>query len=261
MNILNSIKKTIKYGEKYGGKLTKNQLFIRLIGNTIYSEDEINKIIEKNDAVKKKIVSEKKNTRKENKIKKAKILSSRISKKFKDVLFIGITGSTAADYPKKNDDIDIMIITKNNKLWVTRFRIKIFIILNKIPHRKFGKKENKDDFCFNLWLDEKSIGLKKEKQNLKNAIDILLIKPLFNKNNIYEKFLLSNTWVKRYTATGYNEKTKKITNVVLKEIRDIYLWKLINLIIFFVQFLYMKKRIKNETVGIHEAFFHRDMVK
>jgi hypothetical protein len=45
MSILEAIKKTVKYEERYGYKLTKNQLFERLIGDKVYSKKEISKYI------------------------------------------------------------------------------------------------------------------------------------------------------------------------------------------------------------------------
>ena len=87
--------------------------------------------------------------------------------------------------------------------------LRIYIWWQKIPHRKFGKLEKKDEFCFNLWLDENYLEIPKKRQNLKNAIDLIMLKPLINKRNTYKKFILSNVWAKKFVATGYN---KKISN-------------------------------------------------
>ena len=191
-----------------------------------------------------------------NKIKKAEELAKLIDKKFKDILFLGITGSVAADFPKKNYDIDLIIITKINKLWVTRLKLRFFIVINKIPHRKFGKKEEKDDFCFNLWLDEKTLEIKDNKQNLRNAIDLILIKPLINKNKIYERFIFANSWAKKWVATGYSLKPI-LPSFEKGELKNnIFFDKVVNWLVFWPQFWYMKKRIKKEEISLHKAFFH-----
>jgi len=257
MNVFESIQGTIKYAQKYGGQLTEKQLFERLIGNRIYKKEEIDQVIKLSSY--KVVKLEGKNNILKEKIKKAEELAEKISKNFKDILFLGITGSVAAGYPKKNNDIDLIVITKVNKLWLVRLKLRFFVLINKIPHRKFGTKEKANEFCFNLWLDEKSLGLKKEKQNLKNAVDLILIKPLINKNKTYEKFLLVNDWAKKYVAMGYSLKTKLFAP---QQVRDISLKKgnffdrMVNWSVFWLQFLYMKKKIKNEKVGLHEAFFH-----
>jgi len=254
MSLFEVIKKTIEYGEKYGCKLKKEQLFKRLISNKIYKKEEIEKIIEKKTNFNLNLV--KNNYFSKEKIKKAKVLANKISKNFKSILFLGITGSVAADYPKKNDDIDIIIITKINKLWITRLKLRLFIKINNIPHRKFNKKEKKDDFCFNLWLDEKSLEIEKEKQNLKNAMDLILIKPLINKEKTYEKFINANSWVKKWVATGYFELNKKFSFIKCKKNKNNYLNIVINWLVFWPQFWYMKRRIKKEKIGLHKAFFH-----
>jgi len=254
MDVFESIKKTIKYSRKYGGQLTEKQLYERLIGNKIYLREEINEFIKLKSY---KVIKPKKNKTLEEKNQKAKELADKISKKFKDILFLGITGSVAAGYPKKNDDIDLIIITKVDRLWLTRLKLRLFIITNKIPHRKFGKKEKKDDFCFNLWLDEKSLRLKKEKQKLKNAVDLILTKPLINRNKTYEKLILANNWAKKWVTTGYNEKISNFQFPISKKNRkEKNIDKIVNWLVFWPQFLYMKRRIKNEKVGLHEAFFH-----
>ncbi|MFA6184681.1 MAG: hypothetical protein WCT51_04375 [Candidatus Shapirobacteria bacterium] len=256
MDTFESIQKTIKYAQKHGGQLNEKQLFERLIGNRVYKKEEFVKIIEQTplpltlqrQAGREALIKEK----------KAKGLTKKISKNFKDILFLGITGSVAAGYPKKNNDIDLIIITKISKLWVTRLKLRFFIKTNKIPHRKFGEREKADEFCFNLWLDEESLGLKKEKQNLKNAVDLILMKPLINRKKTYEKFILANGWAKKYVATGYSlkptvslRKTSPLKRETLLRLDGVINW-----MVFWPQFLYMRKKIKNEKVGLHEAFFH-----
>ena len=258
MSIDSAIKRTIKYSEKYGGKLTQKQLFERLISSDIYEEKEIKGKVEsgklKVESRKSKVES---NRVLKDKIKKAKDLAKLIENKFKDILFLGITGSVAAGYPKENDDIDMMIITKRNKLWITRLKLRLFIIKNKIPHRKFGRKENKDDFCFNLWLDENSLEIDKDKQNLKNGVDLILVKKLINRDKIYEKFILANDWVKKWVATGYYNLVVRSSMLDRRKKIKENIWdKLVNWVMFWIQFWYMKKRIKNEKVGLSQAFFH-----
>ena len=256
MDTFESIQKTIKYAQKYGGQLNEKQLFERLIGNRVYKKEEIGRFIEQ--TLRLPILSESTSLNREALIKekKAKRLAKKISENFKDILFLGITGSVAAGYPKKNNDIDLIIITKINKLWITRLKLRFFIKTNKIPHRKFGGKEKADEFCFNLWLDEESLGLKKEKQNLKNAVDLILMKPLINRKQTYEKFILANGWAKEYVATGYSLKPTLPSLEKGGFKNGNFFDRMVNWLVFWPQFLYMRKKIKNEKIGLHEAFFH-----
>ena len=195
------------------------------------------------------------------KVKKAKKLSELIEDKFKDIIFLGISGSVASNYPKKNDDIDLLIICKNNKLWWTRLKLRWWIFIKRIPHRRFKQKEKKDQFCFNLWLDEKGLLLPNGKRNLQNGMDLMMMKVLINKDKIYEKFLLKNDWVKEFLINGYERKIKKIDKDKIRGAKDnikINYKKnsLLNFSCFWIQYWYMNKRITQEIVNYHQAFFH-----
>ncbi|MFA5750090.1 MAG: nucleotidyltransferase domain-containing protein [Candidatus Shapirobacteria bacterium] len=258
MSLEAAIKKTIEYAIKFDCYISKKEIEQRLISKNIFSKKEIKEALNNLKLVNKR------NFWKLTKIKKAKELANKIKTKFDDILFLGISGSVASGYPKKNDDIDILVVTKSNTLWKTRLVLRWWIYKNKIPHRSFGKKEKANQFCFNLWLDENSLKLPKDKQNLKNSIDLILLKPLINKQKTYEKFLIKNDWAKNYVAMGYN---KKIKPFISRQVRDIstkkgnFLDGIINFLVFWPQFLYMKKKIKKETVGLYQAFFHRPMIK
>lgn len=249
MGILEAIEETIKYSQKYGGNLSEEELFERLIDKNIYTKSEL-----KETGV---IIKNKKNPYLKGKIVKAEKLSKQIGMSFKDVLFMGITGSVAAGSPKKDSDIDLMIITRANTLWLNRLKLRWLVVKNKIPHRKPGVREKMDEFCFNLWLDEKTLKLKKERQNLKNAMDLIMMRPLINKNRTYEKFILVNGWAKNFVATGYKIKISKLNCQMINDKKSNYLDVLINYLVFWPQFLYMKKKMKGEQVSLHEAFFHR----
>ena len=153
-----AINKTRNYAKKYGQSLNDQQLFLRLISQKSYRLTEImgkgNKKITQNDW--------------QNKLKKAELFTQKYLGKMEGILMVGVTGSVAAEFAFKNEDIDLLIVTKNNELWWWRLYLRFFIWWHKIPHRKFGEKENADEFCFNLWLDENNLSIPKNKRNLKN---------------------------------------------------------------------------------------------
>ena len=109
------------------------------------------------------------------------------------------------------------------------------------------------DFCFNFWLDENSLKIPNDRRNLRCAIDLLLMKPIVNKENIYERFVTENDWAKKWVATGYSKlKTGKL-NTPKKTIN--LWWKLINLIMFWPQYWFMKNKIRSEKIGLGRAMF------
>ncbi len=252
MGVKLAVKKTIKYANNFASHINKNEIKKRLISKNIYPkkaiEQEISRLNWKN----------KKNKWEKIKIIKAKKLAELIKINFKKIVFLGVSGSVAAAHPKKNDDIDMLVITKTNTLWKNRFYLRWWIFKNKIPHRKFNKTESKDQFCFNLWLDENYLEIPRDRQNLNNAIDLILLKPLINKNNTYEKLLLANSWAAKFVATPYVSKTKDLRfKIQDSRIRHNNFDKIINCLYFWPQYWYMKPKMLNEKVGPYQAFFHR----
>lgn len=258
MSLKKSIKKTIEYAQKFGFELNSKELEERLISKKIFKEKEIIGFFDKNKKYKSLINIKNKNQWTKDKFQKAEKLAVLIEKKFENILFLGITGSVAANNTKEDDDIDLMIIAKKNTLWIIRLKLRWFIYSHKIAHRKYGNKQKKDEFCFNLWLDEGRLRLPKIKQNLRSAIDMILVKPIINKNETYEKFLLANHWAKRWVATGYNKIVDRRSLIVDKKAKFNLINWLVNFLVFVPQYLWMLPKIKKEKINLHQAFFHNN---
>lgn len=247
-----AIKDTKKYADNYGQKLSDVQLFLRLISPKVHRFSEI------------KGKGEKRARGKEwqQKLKLAEKFVRENLIKFNGIEMVGITGTVAAEAAKKNEDIDLLIISKEEELWWWRLYLRIYIWWKKIPHRRFGKKEKRNEFCFNLWLDTANLKIPKEKRNLKNATDLIMMKVIFDRDGNYQRFLRENTWVKKYLATGYEER-RKTPLIPLEEGGQKMVWmafikRIINRILFWGQYIYMssksKKKLKNIEIG--QAFFH-----
>jgi hypothetical protein len=251
-----AILKTIEYGRNFGAEYGDEEIEERLISEKKYPDREV---VAKLREMKWPEIGKTNNKILINKVEKAKKLGEQLAEKFRDILMIGITGSVAAGCPKENEDIDLMIITKKDSLWVNRLGMKIWTWKNKIPRRKYGVEQKKDEFCFNLWLEEGSLRMPKNRQNLKNAMDLILMKPIINKNNIYEKFIGENTWAKKYVANGYNKKNLSALRTPLFNKRGrahFGVKSVINWVVFELQYVYMKRKLTAETVDPKRAFFH-----
>ncbi len=249
-----AVKRTIEYAWSFGSYLNGEEINQRLLSKKVFPKEAINKLTRNIENKIDKNYTEK--------FDKAKKIAKRIEGKFEDILFLGISGSVASGHPKNNDDIDFLVITKNNKLWKTRLILRCWTKLNHVPHRKYGENERKDEFCFNLWLDETNLLLPKSKRNLKNAVDLVLLKPLINKKKTYEKFILINSWAKKWVATPYENKISNFQfSIFKKNKKNKKLDEIMNQIYFWPQYWYMKRKIQGEKIGLHKAFFHKWMVK
>ena len=107
------------------------------------------------------------------------------------IKLVAVTGALAMNNADKNDDIDLMIVTQTNRLWLTRLTVWLFLF----AYWRRGKKIN-NRFCLNLWLDETALAIKKH--NLYIAHEICQARPVLDKDGTYQKFIAANLWYKNY---------------------------------------------------------------
>ena len=116
------------------------------------------------------------------------------------IKLVGLSGSLSMMNASLEDDIDLFIITEKNRLFTGRF---VAIILAKILgiHRSYNKRYKlniacyTDKVCLNLFFDESDLAVPDFKRNEYVAHEILQMKPIVNKDSVYERFLAANSWV------------------------------------------------------------------
>jgi len=170
------------------------------------------------------------------------------------IKMIGITGALSMENCKEEDDIDLLIITGADCLWLTRLLIILLSPLLGIKRRKPADISVKDKICFNLFLEENH--LKIEPENLFLAHEICQVKPIFGRDTTYEKFLNENRWVNKYLPNAASIlKVKYQKSKPKLKAKNLFLY-FFNLIAFYLQYLYMKPKMTIERVNLHQAFFH-----
>ena len=113
---------------------------------------------------------------------------------FPQIKLIGLSGSISMMNADKDDDIDLFVITGKNRLFTARF-VAITIAFIMGLKRALGQDKAVDKVCLNLFFDEENLSVPKFKKTLFVAHEILQMKPLINKNKVYERFLAANNWV------------------------------------------------------------------
>ncbi|MEX2028252.1 MAG: hypothetical protein WD988_02020 [Candidatus Curtissbacteria bacterium] len=179
------------------------------------------------------------------KLKKAR-LYARVLALVPTVQMVALSGALAMENAAENDDIDLVIVTSKNTLWITRLLANIML---QPFRRRAGEPHTKDKACLNLFLEESS--LKIPTQNLYTAHETVQMKPLWQRQNAYQRFLKANTWVKYYIPnwqppnadSAFSFPQLGITRIFEKPVKDL-------------QLFYMKKKITTEKVGKYQLFFH-----
>ncbi len=175
----------------------------------------------------------------------AKILS-----KIPTIKLVALTGSLAMQNANENSDIDLMIVTSKNTLWLSRLTAYFLLKLTNSELRVPKDNNEKDKLCLNMWLDETDLFI--EKHNVYTAHEIAQIVPLVNKYKTYENLMESNSWIKKYWPNAV-----KIQKVQVKELKKINgLLSFLENIAFKFQYNFMKKKITREVVTPTRAFFH-----
>lgn len=194
--------------------------------------------------------------------KKKLVIAEKATQKLKRIPWIkmiGLTGSLAMNNSSPKDDIDLIIITQNNRLWLVRSLILVLSPVLGIRSRKRGENQVKDKLCTNLFLDELELAIKPA--SLYTAHEIAQIRPILNRNLTYEKLISKNLWIKDYLPNAVRIDTPKPSLkhphpiIKLSELLN-YLIIPVNFLAFIFQHMYMKPKITNERISLHQAFFH-----
>jgi hypothetical protein len=173
---------------------------------------------------------------------------------------IFVTGSLAMSNSPPDDDIDLMIVTAPNTLWLTRLLV-ITVLTQKGLRRPPYLPEHSspkvcDKICDNLYLDGDNLQL--TTHNLYTAHEILQAKCIFERSNIHSQFLKTNSWVGDYLPIAYRQTLKSIPKppICNKQYAICNILWPINLLLFSLQYLYMLPRMTSERVSLGYAFFH-----
>lgn len=176
------------------------------------------------------------------------------------VMFIGISGNLSMLNSEKKDDIDIFIIVKKNKIWITRFFLIAMLKFMGV-YRKRGEKVVPNKFCLNMLIDEISLKLSSNFQNLYTAHEVSQLMPIREREGIYKKFIESNSWTSDFLPNIKEEIDKREvehhTDRLFEKLFSVVL--LIPFLEFFAkafQLRLINKNITSETVGNHFLAFH-----
>lgn len=173
------------------------------------------------------------------------------------VEFVGITGSLAMKNSRTRDDIDLLIITAHNTLWVTRGLVYGLLMAFGVPFRRSGDSDQKDKLCLNMWLSSNNLIWPQNDRNLYTAHELAQIAPLVNKDNTYEQLLAQNEWIldfwpKSLKTENFILKTKNKSSVNSFSLLGV----IIDPLLYWIQRAYMRGKITREIVTRNKALFH-----
>ncbi len=137
----------------------------------------------------------------------AKVFVSQVVHHCSHLKLIGVCGSIAYNSAVKSDDIDIFLVSKKKRLWVSIF--KIFILARAFSLKAFieGKKVT---ICLSYAITEEQF--EKEMKTRRNSLfarEFLSIHVLAGLT-YYKKTLEKNTWIKNMFPRLYGSKLREV---------------------------------------------------
>ena len=171
---------------------------------------------------------------------------------------VAISGALAMQNSHNNDDIDLVLVTSRGTLWTTRFFASILLMPYKRDPQG-AKVSNRA--CLNVFLDESD--LKISPQNLYLAHEIYQMKPIWDRDGTYQRFINANKWVKKYLPNWQleeivNGKWKMVNGKSKKSVHSLFTINYLpieNLLRDF-QLWYIRSKITTERITEHQLFFH-----
>jgi predicted nucleotidyltransferase len=277
----NSIIKTLKYSDHFGFPLTVSEIHQRLISQTTHSKEQVIKSLDsmvKSNQIqnkqeyyflpgKKSLVAQRINHLKASKPQLARV--KQMAHKLSQIPFVKaiyLTGSLAMNNSKTDSDIDFMIITKEGRLWTTRFILTLYTSLLGL-RRTPGSRKNAGKLCLNLYLTPDSYLLPTHKQSIYTAYELIQAVPVYDPRDTRTALLAANPWIKYYlsnviTGSDLSKRTLLKRNPRLQAEegpaaagRRVLMGTIENLL-FNLQYLYMRPKLTREYITINSAFFH-----
>lgn len=255
MDFSKAVEKTLAYGSFFNFPLSPSEVHYWLISSHPVSKEALKKYL---PTLKPKEILLRKNLLNNTKTKERIVLKFiKLASFIPGIRLIGLTGSVAAYNSRKNDDLDLIIITAAHTLWLVR-PLLLLLLSIKFNRRHPGDNPSQinNAFCPNLWLDTLSLSVPNNRQNIYTAHEVLLVRPMLDRGQTFKLFIQSNAWTKQYLANAYQELSSGKLKIK-KPSRVDFLVAPINFLSFILQYLYMLPKITSEKVSLHAAFFHK----
>lgn len=189
------------------------------------------------------------------------------------IKMVAVTGRVAALNCEDEDDIDLIILTQKNRLWLSRL-FEFLILTGLRRRRKPHQTESlKDKLCPNMYLSEET--LKLPHQDLFTANELARMKVVWEKDQAYQKLIEMNGWMKEFLPNWTTTKEQKAKNKKQKHGSKMQnflfllgnfsfcssIFDLLERLARFLQIRYMKRKRTSEIIQNNLLMFHPEDMK
>ncbi len=113
------------------------------------------------------------------------------------IKLVGISGGLALHNASGKDDIDLFVITGKDRLWISRL-LALGLLSLTGQRRKVsdGRRKIAGKLCLNILLEEDQ--LEQKNKDIFVAHEILQMRPLWQRDGLYSRYLESNSWAFKF---------------------------------------------------------------
>lgn len=132
----------------------------------------------------------------EKKIAKATKITYMLSQ-FSCIQMIAVTGALALKNADREDDIDLLIVTRAGRVWIGR--LLTIILLDSLGVRRRPHDIHVADMiCVNMFVDEDHMAVPHTERDIFSAHEVVQVLPLWSRGDTSARFFKANTWVNAY---------------------------------------------------------------
>lgn len=171
------------------------------------------------------------------------------------VKLVAVSGALSMRNSRKDDDIDLVIITSKGFLWTTRFLANLLLLPFK---RDPSGRKIANRACLNLFLDESALSI--GDRNIYIAHEICQMKLIWDRDNSYGRFLRANSWIRQHLPNWRPEVERLTTNDKRKKRPKALDFRRLTLVteklLKAFQLWYMRNKLTTERISSTQLFFH-----
>lgn len=109
-----------------------------------------------------------------------------------------VCNTVAFGWPKEDSDIDVFVIAKAGRLWITRFLVSFTLSFFGLRR---GKTKIQDKLCLSFYVTDDALNISDlvlEEADIYLIYWLALLIPLYDPDKLYSRIMDSNAWMKEY---------------------------------------------------------------
>ncbi|MBI2990350.1 MAG: hypothetical protein HYY51_04190 [Candidatus Magasanikbacteria bacterium] len=111
-----------------------------------------------------------------------------------------VCNTLAFAWPKKDSDIDVFIVTKAGRLWISRFLVSCILSLFGLRR---GKTKIQDKLCLSFYVTDNALDISDlvlEEADIYLVYWLARLLPVYDPSQVYSQIMDANVWIKKYLS-------------------------------------------------------------